>query len=149
MTPLVSLEILRYCAEEVERQQDTPTAVLWMVRAWLEATKDYGLTKPMSIALVESWGQAVEPHENKHGFRHTAVRVGARLCPDWQDLPRLLAQWVEHLPRITPEEAYRAFEEIHPFRDGNGRTGKIILNYLKGTLDHPVMPPNWFNCANP
>jgi len=49
----------------------------------------------------------------------------------------------------TPAEAYREFQEIHPFRDGNGRVGKIVFNLLNGTLHDPQMPPNFFNCANP
>ncbi len=34
------------------------------------------------------------------------------------------------------------FEAIHPFRDGNGRTGRIFnINYLtkKGLLDYPIL----------
>jgi fido (protein-threonine AMPylation protein) len=50
---------------------------------------------------------------------------------------------------IDADAAYREFQTIHPFRDGNGRTGKILYNYLRGTLADPVMPPNFFNCANP
>jgi Fic family protein len=38
--------------------------------------------------------------------------------------------------------AHFQFEAIHPFRDGNGRTGRIInIHYLmhKGLLDYPVL----------
>jgi fido (protein-threonine AMPylation protein) len=43
---------------------------------------------------------------------------------------------------MAPLEAYVEYEEIHPFVDSNGRTGKIILNYLNGTLLDPIFPPN-------
>lgn len=51
--------------------------------------------------------------------------------------------------RMPAVMAYYNFERIHPFADGNGRTGKIILNWLNGTLAAPVMPPNFFSCSNP
>ena len=47
------------------------------------------------------------------------------------------------------EHAYHIFQMIHPFRDGNGRTGKILFNWLRGSLNYPEMPPNFFDCANP
>lgn len=44
---------------------------------------------------------------------------------------------------------YFEYEEIHPFRDGNGRTGKILYNYLLGSLNDPQMPPNFWGISNP
>ena len=37
---------------------------------------------------------------------------------------------------------YWRFENIHPFTDGNGRTGKIMLNFLLGRMADPVFPPH-------
>lgn len=50
----------------------------------------------------------------------------------------------------TPEDQfYFEYENIHPFVDGNGRSGKILYNYLLGRLDDPIMPPNFWNIGNP
>lgn len=37
----------------------------------------------------------------------------------------------------------RAFLSIHPFIDGNGRTAWVLLNWLRGTLDHPIPLPDF------
>ena len=144
-----SLDIVRYCAEEVSRQQDDPVAVWWLCDAWCKAMDAKISRRRLDAALIESWGRIVSQRENVLGFRRVNVRVGADPRPDWREVQELMARWVKNLDTMTPEEAYRTFEEIHPFRDGNGRTGKIIFNYLKNTLSSPVMPPNFWNCANP
>ena len=47
--------------------------------------------------------------------------------------------------RIFPEEKvltaaayfHAKFENIHPFADGNGRCGRLVMNYLLLLHDHP------------
>lgn len=56
-----------------------------------------------------------------------------RRCPHWEKVPALLRDWVENCP-MDWKEAHVAFEKIHPFRDGNGRTGRMLMNWQRVTL---------------
>ncbi len=148
--------IVKFCAEEVERQQDVPLAVWHMFNAWMEAVTVYENWKPRARSQVPGpdflilMGHMVRPEKNpRDSFRTCGVRVGGRICPLPNEVPKKIDRWLAYVDEMTPEEAYKEFQLIHPFRDGNGRVGKIIFNWLKGTLDNPQMPPNFFGCLNP
>ena len=49
----------------------------------------------------------------------------------------------------TADDWYLAYEAIHPFSDGNGRSGKILYNWLLGSLDEPVLVADYFGGNNP
>lgn len=45
---------------------------------------------------------------------------------------------LEPVKALTAAAYFHAkFENIHPFADGNGRTGRLVMNYLLLLLDHP------------
>lgn len=70
-------------------------------------------------------------------YRHVNVAIaGARTTPpDFLDLPAELAALIEwhargeHMhPVARAAELHTRFVKIHPFMDGNGRTGRLLLN---------------------
>lgn len=147
--------ITRYCAEEVRRQYaytwepDVPLRVAGMIEAWLDALKRQFYGELITPDAIRQWGAMIEPR-NDNGFRQVPIFVGADQKMKWQ----LLDRAIENLCKMiednaftdgyTAFDAYRDFEEIHPFEDGNGRTGKIILNWINGTLLEPIFPPDDF-----
>jgi fido (protein-threonine AMPylation protein) len=62
--------------------------------------------------------------------------------PSFDQVPRLLELLFEQRDAMAPLDFYREFELIHPFMDGNGRVGKILLNWLSHSLLNPFFPPS-------
>lgn len=155
------LLIVRFCAEEVGRQYGYPgapasraaEAVADMIAAWEWAAWRRREQGRLDLSTLERLGKLVEPEKNAEGFRSCAVRVGVTVCPPAAEIRGLLREWLGQyamsVGSTAAECAYRRFQEIHPFRDGNGRVGKIIFNWLLGTLDAPQMPPNFWGIGNP
>jgi Fic family protein len=67
-------------------------------------------------------------------FRKMAVTVGHYRPPEAKDVPRLVEEMVDWWngpsaswsPVISSSILHYHFEEIHPFADGNGRTGRAL-----------------------
>ena len=75
-------------------------------------------------------------------YRNTAVYIGnlseaVYYPPDPQDVPTLMNNWIReaNIEAVTVKGVFEKiaashvrFERIHPFSDGNGRTGRMIVN---------------------
>lgn len=153
------LQIVKFIAEEVTRQQAEPDKVYCMLVAWqhaldyFEVAKKENRTRQMlSSGLVEHWGRLIEPEKNKDGFRTVDVFVGGHRCPDPSQVPMLMHDWAQTVKGgLTPELTYISFLEVHPFKDGNGRTAKLIYFWLCEKLLEPNITsiPNPWGIANP
>lgn len=130
-----------WAAQECTWQRSGAMSVAWMLDAWAYAMEHQydDITDDDVLKL----GALVEPDFNRNGIRMVGVRVGwsVKLSPEL--VPAALKSWItEILDDMEPAEAFRQYEEIHPFVDGNGRSGSIIFNWLNGTLSAPIHPPN-------
>jgi Fic family protein len=78
--------------------------------------------------------------------RHTVRIMGSRAAlANWVKVPDLVAQLVADIKRPSPDtisdlaRVHATFERIHPFSDGNGRTGRLLL--LAQALQAGLLPP--------
>ena len=144
------LRIVDFCARECALQGSGEMSVSWMVQAWIYAIRMHdrftGRHEGFDMMFLERLCRTIEPVKNggEHVWRRVPVTVRGTevIGSDWRDIPRQLANLIDAQRRLTPTEFYRAFEEIHPCLDGNGRAGCILFQWLNGSLTNPVWPPN-------
>lgn len=135
--------IVKYCAEEVTRQGDTPLHVYYMVRAWGYAKE----TTPTDVTEFDiiMLGDMVNGEHRHQGWRKTPVffRDGS-LGADWWMVPHLMTRLLSFQNDATPDEFVKQFLDIHPFEDGNGRVASLLRNALMQTLDDPNPLPYYY-----
>lgn len=79
-------------------------------------------------------------------FRDYPIRVGDYRAPDWQDVEDLMKGLMEFYNKnknMNPVELsarmHYKFEKIHPFGDGNGRIGRLLMNYILWHNEFPML----------
>jgi Fic family protein len=79
-------------------------------------------------------------------FRKEPVYIGGREGRPWFAIPELIFDWCYKVNLDKPlfSEAYIKqmhvdYERIHPFIDGNGRTGRIFMNWQRLKLGLPLL----------
>ncbi len=103
------------------------------------------------LALAPVWGVTPHPNatanERPGSFRQHDIEPfpGGMVPPSWVEVEAAMADWIKSLSAIDPAEnpiesmaaAHGDFESIHPFLDGNGRTGRLLLNLILVRFGYP------------
>ncbi len=106
-----------------------------------------------ALAMGPVWDVAPHPQasarEGPGALRAHDIQPfpGGMQPPPWPEVAVLIQDWVGRIRALRgvdelelPEQlasSHAEFERIHPFLDGNGRTGRLVLNLLLVRLGHP------------
>ncbi|NYZ77543.1 Fic family protein [Candidatus Micrarchaeota archaeon] len=110
---------------------------------------DGDITEAMILELHYTEQKGIMPDAGK--YRNVNVRVGKYVCPEWMKVPFLMAEFVEWYSSarklLHPFElaslVHLKFVKIHPFRDGNGRMARLLMNFVLLKAGYPLL--NIFN----
>jgi Fic family protein len=106
-----------------------------------------------ALAMTPVWDVAPHPQatdrERPGSFREHDIEAfpSGMQPPVWTEVPALIRDWVTDAKRMRKADEsmiaeslaglHARFEQIHPFLDGNGRTGRLVLNLLLVRLGIP------------
>ena len=145
-------EDVKTCADHINRpHEDYPHRVESTERAIIYVM---GLNQKaagklaISQELIRDVHRIMFPdHGTRAGqWRQLNVKVASHLAPKWELMDNMMAELEHHYQELELDEDtlrkwYFDFETIHPFRDGNGRTGGVIIAGISFDRYHRCLTP--------
>lgn len=120
---------------------DSIVADKLLLKAWKRLLKVDQLDNPI-IKLTQ---HTIVHHQDDLGkperghYRTMNVWVGGRIGAAPGLIQHLMDNWLLDVPTTNPVAHHISFEHIHPFADGNGRTGRLLMWWMQAKRGEKLM----------
>lgn len=110
---------------------DDPKEDKRSLKAW-EYLKDQPvISQPVLLELHKMITRKQLSRSEAGHYRKVGVHVGGRMCPHPMIAQGQIYGWLNEMfdswRTLDPKDMHIRFEKIHPFVDGNGRTGRMLM----------------------
>lgn len=112
-------------------------ALAWEFIKSLPELSKHDICKAHKILMID------KPYPPPRGYFRSVpeinVTIGAKVAPSWWLVDGLMTNWILDYEELGWKEAHIRFEHVHPFVDGNGRIGRILMNWQRLKEDLPIL----------
>ncbi len=133
----------RTAIEQLEAKNHQ-AALNWLLDQVAEAKVAFVITEEIILGIHLRLMNGIVSDAGQ--YRKHAVRIMGAHVPlaNWQSIPKLITELTNHGEDSEDvvtllAKIHAIFEKIHPFSDGNGRTGRLLM--LAQALNAGIAPP--------
>lgn len=131
-------------AIEQAEARNHQAALYWLLDE-LTVNKEFSITEDIILGLHLRLMNGIVGDAGQ--YRKHTVRIMGTHVPlaNWQKIPSLINDYIQSLKDENSDliasiaRSHATFEKIHPFSDGNGRTGRLLI--LAQALSNGIAPP--------
>lgn len=134
----------RTAIEQAEARNHQAT-LYWLLEELTDKKKDFVIDEQLILGIHLRLMNGIMSGAGQYCTH--SVRIMGTTVPlvNWQKIPEQIAQLVRDIAKLSDDiiadiaKTHATFEQIHPFADGNGRTGRLIM--LAQALQAGLLPP--------
>ncbi|HEV2402618.1 MAG TPA: Fic family protein [Candidatus Saccharimonadales bacterium] len=133
----------RTAIEQLEARNHQ-TALYWLLDELVTRGRGFSVTEELITGIHLRLMNGIVGDAGRYRT-HTVRIMGAHVpLANWQKVPELITQFINTLQQNDNliellARSHATFEKIHPFSDGNGRTGRLLILAL--ALHAGYVPP--------
>ncbi|MCL4449471.1 MAG: Fic family protein [Actinobacteria bacterium] len=132
-------------AVEQAEARNHQSALLWVLEQLVENGESFTIDEELILGIHLRLMNGIMSDAGK--YRKHSIRIMGThvVLANWIKVPELLVQLIKDLSKSSKDivselaKAHATFEQVHPFSDGNGRVGRLLM--FAQALRAGLVPP--------